>query len=81
MKPEVKLSLVADEVNTEAVELLSGLLERVRGGESVAVAIVEVRRGGVVSTAFANSHSGAYHALNSGAARLASRLSSVPDEA
>lgn len=81
MKAEPKLSVISDlEVNGEAVEMLSGLLERVRSGEAIAVAFVEVKRGGIVANAFANSRTGSYHALNSGAARLAYRLASVPED-
>lgn len=59
-------------VNSDAVELVEGLLERLRSGEAVAVALVEVQKGNVVATAFSKSMY--YHQLNSGAARLAARL-------
>lgn len=58
--------------NDDAIQLVEGLLERLRSGEALAVAIVEVQKGGNVATAFSKGLH--YHALNSGAARLAARL-------
>lgn len=81
MSGEPRLSVIVDlEVNTEAVDLIERMLERVRSGEVVAVALVEVKRGGVVATAYSNSRTGHYHGLNSGAARLAHRLAAVGDD-
>lgn len=58
----------------DAVELVEELLARLKSGETVAVAIVDVRLGSAVATAWAgNEH---YHKLNSGAARLSVRLAS-----
>jgi hypothetical protein len=58
--------------NEDAIALVEGLLERLRSGESVAVAFVEVFRNRSVATAWCESES--YHLLNSGAAGLAARL-------
>lgn len=60
------------EINLDAIELLEGTLARLRRGESVAVALVEVFANGGVGTAYCKSNH--YHQLNSGAARLAARL-------
>ena len=57
--------------------LCEELLERLRAGQSVAVAFVEVKRGGIVATAF--SKSDVFHFLNSGAATLANRLAASTD--
>ncbi len=63
--------------NRDAIELCEEVLARLKSGEAVAVALVEVRRGGVVATAV--SKSDVYHQLNSGAARLASSLATSTD--
>lgn len=60
--------------NAEALRLVEDVAERLRSGESIAVALVEVRKGRTVATAWSQPPDGAYHLLNSGAARLASRL-------
>jgi hypothetical protein len=78
-QPVVPLRELVPEVNEDAAELLRSLLARVESGEAVAVGIIEVQRGGVVATAYSNSRSGHYHALNSGAARLANRLAAISD--
>lgn len=62
----------AVEVNHDAVLLIEGVLERLKSGKSVAVAVVEVLDRSDVACAF--SRSTYYHQLNSGAARLAARL-------
>jgi hypothetical protein len=66
-------------INAEAIELVEGLLSRLRSGESTAVAFVEVLKGRVVATAFANDGQ-SYHTLNSGAARLAARFATMDDK-
>lgn len=66
----VKLAPLA--INQEAIDLVEDVLARLRCGESLAVGIVEVRRGRTVATAF--SFADCYHETNSGAARLAARL-------
>jgi hypothetical protein len=78
MSSVVKLGIAEYEVNAEAVELVEQVLARLRSGHAVAVAFVEVGRGGVVATGWCESNE--YHRLNSGAARLANRLAAVPDE-
>ena len=80
MAEVAKLTVAEREVNEDAAEMLRSLLARVESGEVVAVAIVEVKRAGVVATGFSNSRSGHYHALNSGAARLANRLAAIADD-
>lgn len=60
------------ERNEDAIQLVEGVLERLRSGEVLAVAVVEVQKGGNVATAFSKATH--YHALNSGAARLAAQL-------
>jgi len=60
--------------NTEALKLVEDVAERLRSGESIAVALIEVRKGRTVATAWSQPPDGAYHLLNSGAARLAARL-------
>ncbi len=58
--------------NKDAIEMIEGLLERLKAGESVAVAFVEVFRDRSVAHAWSDSAS--YHLLNSGAAGLAARI-------
>ena len=58
--------------NSDAIALIEGTLERLRSGETVAVAVVEVLADGAVVTHYSESEY--YHQLNSGAARLAARL-------
>lgn len=64
--------LPAPEINRCAIEMVEGLLERLRSGEAVAVALVEVKADGFVATGYSKSRH--YHHLNSGAATLAHRL-------
>lgn len=62
----------APAINEEAIELVEGVLERLKTGKSLAIAIVEVYSTNEVGTAYSKSNK--YHHLNSGAARLAARL-------
>lgn len=75
-KPAVLAEVVAirAEVNASAVSLVEEVLERLRSGVTLAVAVVEVKKGRLVATGWVDSPSGSYHELNSGAATLASRL-------
>jgi hypothetical protein len=73
-----KIGLVTAEVNEPAAELLNEVMERIASGETVAIALIEVRKGHSVATDW--SENGQYHLLNSGAARLAARLASEVDE-
>lgn len=59
-------------VNKDAQQMVEDLLERVKSGETVDVAVVEVTNKGTVATAW--SGAGFRHMLNSGAAVLAQRL-------
>ena len=59
--------------NLDALEMIEGIASRIKSGETVAVGAVEVMRDRGVATSYSN---GSYHLLNSGAARLASRLAS-----
>lgn len=62
-------------VNQDAIELVSGLLDRLKSGESVAVALVEVKADhNTVATAYSKSDR-AYHLMCSGCARLLTRIS------
>lgn len=58
--------------NVDAIELVEGLLERLKSGDAVAVAFAEVHADGSVATAWCKSSY--YHHLNSGAATLAARI-------
>jgi hypothetical protein len=80
MADVARLSVTELEVNEDAADMLRQLLARVESGEALAIAVVEVMRGGGVATGYSNSRSGNYHALNSGAARLANRLAAVADD-
>lgn len=71
------VQLAPTNINDDAVHLIEDVLERLRRGESIAVAVVEVMKAGNVATAYCKSQS--YHHLNSGAARLAARLASAED--
>jgi hypothetical protein len=72
------LKLASNPVNDDALRLVEETLARVKAGEVVAVAIVEVRLAGSVATAFSRSE--CYHKLNSGCARLAVAMASIPDD-
>lgn len=72
MSTVVEFKRIAKGANGDAIDLVEGLLERLKAGECVAVALVEVKKDGCVATAY--SHSDSYHFLCSGAARLAARL-------
>jgi len=63
------------EPNQRAIEMVEGLLERVKSGEVCAVAFVQVEPCGDVGTAYASGDW--HHQLASGAGRLAYRLVSV----
>lgn len=65
-------------VNSDALQLAEATVERIKSGEVIAVAIVEVRRERTVAIAY--SRSDQYHLLNSGAARLANRIASEPED-
>lgn len=66
--------------NIDLVEVIEALLARVKSGEVQAAAFVEIRNTGGVATHWMGSMRGWYHQLNSGAARLAARLSSEQDD-
>ena len=68
----LKLVRTDDRPNEGAIELVEGLIDRLKSGDALAVAFVEVRRGNTVCTGYSTSNQ--YHCLNSGAAILASRL-------
>jgi hypothetical protein len=73
------------DINAERRKNLTALVKhlqaRVDSGETLALAIVEVQRGGIVSTIADTDSSGEfYHQLNSGAARLAWLLASHVDD-
>lgn len=72
-----KLVMVERPVNNDALALAEGTLARIKAGECIGVAIVEVLTQGVVASAWsAGDH---YHQLNSGCARLASRVAMDTD--
>lgn len=75
----LKLLPVEDEVNADAIDLIEGLLARLKTGEAIAAAFVEVKKGNTIATAWSKT-TGGYHLMNSGAARLSTRLSSDPQE-
>lgn len=73
-----KIGLAAKDINSDAIELVEGTLERLKRGDVTSVAIVEVRRGRSVAHRYSKSVD--YHLLNSGAARLAACLATDPGE-
>lgn len=76
--PVVSLTTVDNEINEDAQRLVEETLTRVKSGDVIAVALVEIRKARTV--AIAVSRSSSYHELNSGAARLAAHLASMPDD-
>lgn len=66
--------------NHDAVQLVEGLLERVKSGRVQAAALVQVEEDGGVGTAYSQSDCWHHH-LCSGAARLALRVAGVRDDA
>lgn len=71
---------VDKQTNDEAITAVEVLLEKLRSGDVRAVALVSVNRAGSVSTCYINSKEGCYHHLNSGCARLASRIAGELDD-
>lgn len=65
-------------VNESAIREAEEMVARLRAGETFAVAIVEHKRGDVVST-FVSEGRASYHQLTSGAARLAHMLAGRSD--
>lgn len=63
--------------NVEAIKMCEGVLQRLKAGDSVAFAYVEVMRGHNVATGYSGGTT--YHLLNSGAARLAHRIAASED--
>lgn len=74
MTAKVALIQQCPKTNDDAIALVEGLLERLKAGEAVSVAVVEVLKSKTVATAWSDSPDGNYHLLNSGVARLAHRL-------
>lgn len=72
----VSLHAAPSLVSEDALELAEQVLARIRSGETVSLAVVEVRKDRSVACAWSQGDS--YHRLNSGAARLANRLASEP---
>lgn len=66
-------------VNQDAVEIVEGILARLKDGTTQAVAFVEVKASSGVATGWSGAKLGWYHQLRSGAARLLARLSSEDD--
>lgn len=66
-------------VNEDAVQMIEGLLARLKDGTAQAVGFVEVKNHGGVATGWSGAPLGWYHQLRSGAARLLARLSSEDD--
>lgn len=78
MADVTRLRAVGPTASAGVIELLEGALARARCGAVLAVAVVEVRVGGVVE--FEAVDCDQYHALNSGCARLASFMASIPGD-
>jgi hypothetical protein len=73
-------TLVQDKPNAEAITMIENLLERLKSGDTIAVAFVEVAKRRTVSIWAPAAPDGCYHCLNSGAARLAMRITQAWDE-
>lgn len=78
MADVLSFAKVENDINEDAIRLLEETLERAKSGDVIAVAIIEIRKARTVATSICKSLS--YHELNSGAARLAAHLASMPDE-
>lgn len=77
MSAEIKqIRALLDETSHEAVEIIEELLGRLKSGQSIAVAFIEVKKGGIVATCFSTDND-CFHQLNSGAASLANRLANA----
>lgn len=63
---------------SDLLELATATLQRVRDGEVQALAVVEVRRDGIVHVEVCGDDD-SYHEMNSGAARLAHLVVSQQD--
>ena len=59
-------------LNHKAIEIVEGLLDRLKSGQSVSAALVEVYADGSVATFYSSGDT--YHRLNSGCATLAARI-------
>lgn len=74
-----KIGLAAElSTNQAAIDLAEEVLGRLRSGETIAFAVVEVRKARTVATGYVAADQ--YHLLNSGAARLAVRIASEVDD-
>ena len=60
--------------NLSALEMAQELVEHIKAGEVVALAIVAVHADRAVSTGYTIGDLGTYHPLHSGAARIAHQL-------
>lgn len=64
--------VISISANNSALKLAEDVLDWVKKGEVIDIAVVLVYSGGGVSDAWSNGNS--YHKLNSGATRLSARL-------
>lgn len=72
---ELKLADKPKPINHDAIEMVEGLLERLKSGETYSVALVEVYAdSNTVATAWSKGGGGQFHQLNSGVSILAYRL-------
>lgn len=79
MSAAVQLRHVGNSVNKEAIKLAEELAERTRSGEIIDLAFVAVLRGRTIENGISGG-SDNYHLLNSGVARLAAILATLPDK-
>ena len=78
MADPTPLKVAERPVQQKVLTLAEEVLARVKSGQTVALAVVEVLPAGDV--AIQTAHEGRYHYLNSGAARLAAHLATEPGD-
>ena len=75
----VQLRNVGNSPNQEAIKLAEELAERTKSGDIIDFAFVAVLRGRTIENGVSGG-SDNYHLLNSGVARLAAILATLPDK-
>lgn len=79
MADPTPLKVAQRPVEEGVLRLAEDVLEQVKTGEIIALAVVAVHPAGNVG--IRTAHNGKYHHLNSGAARLAAALAGEPPDA
>lgn len=77
MGEPIRLVEVPNPVNEDAIGLVEEVLARLKAGETLSLAVIEVKKQRTVGIAWSVNEN--YHELMSGAARLQARLALMED--